>query len=451
MRACSVRRAAAPRWARALARATAAALLLVPLPARAEVPPSLRLSEALALARTRVLAVKVARESERSAEAGVRAARASYAPSFYASVSGTGSSTRSTVPAPVGFFDVTVNAVAGQGQALVSWTLWNFGQTASAVRAAKEGQASAAASREQALLDAQRDAAAAYLSVFYAEQLRRVADESVEHARQHVLLAQGLVARGVMPPVEELRASAAVDAAQVASVTAEEGIINARATLSVLLALDPRASFSVEAPPALSVAMTGETAIVAAERARPELTIARANEAMRDAMLDASRAAYRPTLALSGSGSFGLTARDSESVTRKSFGVVGGLTLSMPLFDAALGPRHDDAQNDLASATFARSQAQVAVRTEALQSALLVDRTTHQAALAERAAESAGLVLAVARARYEKGLAAPLELLAAEVDDATARSARVQAAQAHGMAVIRLLAATGRIAELGGT
>jgi outer membrane protein TolC len=176
-----------------------------------------------------------------------------------------------------------------------------------------------------------------------------------------------------------------------------------------------------------------------------------ATESSRDALVDAALAAYRPALAFAASGFYVITYRDSDAFTRKSFGASGGLTMSVPLFDATLGPKLDDAKNDLAAATAVRLQTRVTVRTEARTAALLVERAASRAALAERAAASASEVVAITLARYEKGLAAPLELLTAEADDATARGARVQAAQARALSVVRLLAATGRLAMLGGS
>lgn len=423
-------------------------LLFIASPALAE---DLTFSRALKLARQRAPEMKVAKAGIDSADAQVDVARSTYFPTLNAT--GTGSETASAESAqvlppparPLTNVQYTTAATAG-GQ--VRWILFDFGRTWNNVDAAEAGKKAAtadAANTESQLLSS---VANAYLDVAYGERIRDINRAIVEEREKSIVVVKALVKQGLAPAVEELRAQSRVSAARRELELAEATYLEARVGLLTFLGLDPKSQPTISMPRLPKAKVDAESAVKDAEAKRPDVLTARAVATQGEALVDAARARYYPTLQLNGDASYRVAKLDVFDSWLPARSAAGALVLSIPIFDASIGARLDVAKADADRNQALYEQARRTARIEAAQTAVSLTTSEKVLEQAKKAAEASAAVVAVIRARYVQGLSSTLDLIDAETTDAEARIASARAERSVDGAVVRYFVATGRYARL---
>ncbi len=419
--------------------------LAVPVRAMAE-EPSLTLSRALEIGRQRSPQIKGARARADSAEANIDEQRAGYYPSLSANVTGSGAAVRDTQPTPPpseGLFAFVNYSAAGSAGTSVRWTLWDFGRTSGNVAAAEANHTSATASHAGTELGVMNDVATAYVNLHYKEQLREVTKATLTQREKLVVIAKGLIKAGLQPPLEEIRASARAEAARLQLATAEADAYDARAVLAALLSLDPAAPLKV-APPRLP-RLDMDSAIASREAEHlPSVASATADKDSKEAAADAAFARYLPAISLAVDDYYRLTRSDKSDVLLNTRQATASLVVSVPIFDASIGPNLTGARADAATAAATLEQTRRDAKSEAARASFAVRTTAVALEHAKRSADGAAGVLQIVSARYVQGLSSPLELIDAESSDADARIQRTQSELAHALAVVRLMVATGK-------
>lgn len=406
----------------------------------------LTLSHALELAHQRAFPVKSARQQARSAEADVADQRAAYWPTVSATLTGTGNSARDTQvrsPPAQGLFAYVSSSVGATGSATLQWTLFDFGRTAGSVAAARQRQRAAVEDIASAELRVVSDVASAYVTLYYKQELRDVARATLAQREERVAIARGLIASGLLPPLEDIRTSARVAIARLALVTAEADVLDARAALTSLLALDPSQEMPIAAPHLSEPSQDLARATQAAD-ATPSVRSAFAAAQAKLAAVDAARAGYLPALALSANGSYRFSKYDQELYLTNARSATGSLVLSVPLFDLSIPARVREARADAASSDADAHELRRLARDEAARATLATQATRGAVEQARSALSETAAVLAIVEARYKEGLSSPLELIDAETADFDARVSVTQSELAHALATIRACVATGQ-------
>jgi outer membrane protein TolC len=406
----------------------------------------LTLSRALELGRQRAFPLQGARQQAASAEAAVDGQRAAYLPTLSATLSGNGNTARATQvksPPAHGLFAFVNSSVGATGSAGLQWTLYDFGRTAGSVLAARERKRAAVDDVASAELRVLSDVASAYVNLYYKQQLRDVAQATLTQREQRVVIARGLIKSGLLPPLEELRTSARAASARLALVSAEADVLDARAALASLLLLDPSQDVQIAAPHLRELNQDLARATRAAD-STPSVRAALAAVGAKLAAVEAARAAYLPTLALSVSGSYSFSQYDKEAALTNVRSAAGAVLLSVPLLDLSIPAQLRGALADAASADADAQELRRVARDEAARAALATGSTLRALEQARATLNETAAVLTIVEARYEEGLSSPLELIDAESADFDARVSVTQSELAHALATIRACVATGQ-------
>ncbi len=410
----------------------------------------LTLGSALVLAKTRSPAAREARAYRESADAGASAAIAGYLPSLSVRAGATQSWSESTYRASAS--RIVENAsehLGAEASARIGWTAFDFGRTPSQVAAARADARAAALRAAGTTIDVERAVASAFLTAVFDEDFVDVERTTVKVRERHAALARGLVQSGLRPPVEEARARVELESARVALMGAEAAQQEDRVALATLLVLDPSAELSLVRPSMLPT-LTDDPAVAArraAER-RPDVGAAEADVAARSEDLAATRAARLPRFGVDVEASQRWDRPDSDTMLFPSRALVATASVSVPIFDWALVGRARVLEGQVEAAEARRTAATSRVKGEAAQAAIRARTARAVVAQAKRTAELAAVALAVVEARYQTGVASPLDLFDAAGRDADARYGLVRAERALAIATVDLLAATGRIQEI---
>lgn len=411
----------------------------------------LSLGRAMRLARERSPQVKQAEARVASADATSAASIAGYLPSASAGVRATGVAVRGQTAVPTEgaiVSNTSDSLLSGIGDAFVSarWTLWDFGRTTHRVGAADAVHAATRADEAATRARVARDAANEYFTVVFSEELVVAAERTVANLERHLAVARGLVKSGLQPPVEEVRAESALESARRDSVALRGRVVASRARLATTLAIDAGDLGRVARPLDLRLDTSPEVAARRALAERPELRGAQAAVDARNEGVAAATSRYWPTLALHTDALARVTHRDAATVDSQI--VVGGISLTIPLFDATIAPGVASARAELASANAYRQQIEIGLRNEAVEAAGLYESAALGALTAHKTAELASGVLTIIAARYASGVATPIELFDAEASDARARVDVLRAQLDLALASVALLAATGQLVRL---
>ncbi|MBX3185716.1 MAG: TolC family protein [Labilithrix sp.] len=414
---------------------------------------TLTLGEAIGMAHAASPDLRAAVAEIDRADAEHDKAISAYLPRLSASVSGGGQIVRDTLPpirAPFTLEPYDLRAGSADGRADLRWTLWDFGKTSGAAGAAARTRDARAHGASAAKAEVTRAAATLFLTVIYDAQLVDSKKISLRHRARHAALAKALVDKGVRAPIDEARARLHLEAARQDVAAAEGRLLVDRAKLAEVLGVDPDA-LGVPAKPVLpSMDEAPRAAAARAERSRPEIAAAAASVLAGEETLDAARAQYLPSLSLSGTGSYRLTRYDVEPNAVPRAEVSGQLTITVPIFDAHTPAAVAEARASLAATEAKETLLRRRAKTEAAVAALELRTARALDARARDLATSTQAALGVVEARYQSGLASPLELVDAETSDLDARDALFAAEYRRQVATVDLAIATGRAALLGG-
>ncbi|WP_243040083.1 efflux transporter outer membrane subunit [Dyella sedimenti] len=344
------------------------------------------------------------------------------------------------------------------GQTVPPQTLWRaqgnisyevdlFGRVASSVKAAKADAARSEAMFRSVQLALQADVATNYFNLRELDAEAAVFQQALKYREEAFALVQRRFDEGDISEVDVARAKAELESARSDAMTVQRQRAASEHALAVLVGKPP-ADFSMAPKPLESVRLRLPAGLPSTllER-RPD--IAAAEDAMQAAnqRIGMARAAFFPSLSLTGTGGFESSSLGSLfhwSSRTFLLGPLVGTALNVPVFDG--GRRKGDLAN--AKATYeedvARYRQQVLVAFREVEDSLsdlrILDDQTRTAAAAVQSSTRAAELL---RKQYAEGAVAYLDVLDAERTVLQARRSEVQLAGVQANATVNLIRALG--------
>jgi outer membrane protein TolC len=379
-----------------------------------------------------------------------RLARAAYLPRMTADVSaGLAYDNRPFLPGPpVIRFEST--AFTAAGTATAEWAALD----AARKRSVEEARFNAATQAHERTME-QRSALLAagelYFRALAARRLVADAELTIERRTRQLEAIHALVAGGVRPRVDELRANIdAVAAERALDVRALEQRAF-EAALAAAVGLDPSQPMRPAEPDGELLASEpspAAEAVATALNARPELARDAASMHALRAQRQAARGRRWPTAGIS------LTAQATHNEILKGLGIPGriyggraSLYLRWDAFDPSVWRqgRVSDAAFSTAKAQFEVTQH--AIRAEVVDTVIALQRAQAVVEQVAKVREAADLAYAAQRERYQAGHASLLELLDAQSIEQSARQQAIEAERDHCLARLRMLGATGALLD----
>jgi multidrug efflux system outer membrane protein len=300
---------------------------------------------------------------------------------------------------------------AGQGQFSAAYDLDLFGRLAAGRAAARASLLSSQASRDTVRLAVASSAASGYLTLRALDARLEALNQTLASRADALHLARRRAEAGYSPRLELEQAQAEYEAAAQLIPVTELAIRRQEDALSLLVGDAPGAfargrALGVITVPAAPVLLPAQVL-----RRRPDIAQAEQQVAAADHSLDAARAAFMPSVQLTGTDGYVVSDLLSDPVHLFS---IGGSALA-PIFEGG----RLRAQADAAAAR--RDQAAFAYRKTALTAFREVEdalaaarRTDEQVAALERQRQAAANALALASNRYRAGYSPYLEQLDAQ-------------------------------------
>jgi outer membrane protein TolC len=311
--------------------------------------------------------------------------------------------------------------------ASASWRIYDFGQTAAAIRAAELSAEAAATTLVTSELDIRTNVEVAYLEAVARARLVGVADTTVKSEDVHLEQARKFVAAQAKDPIEVAQAQARAANARSALAQAQSAqaiaIANLRAAIGWLDTRSPSVANEWPTPPAQEPQTLAEL-VELARKQRPEIMQLDKEIEAAEANYTAARYERRPVLSANASAQW--SPETDNWSPEPSW--VAGLALSWQLFDGG----RSRANQRIARANVTAAQAQRDTLLVSLTSQLELARAqiasnrvnveaSNEAVIAARAQ------LRLAEARYTQGLGSQIELADAQTAVTTAEGNLVQA------------------------
>jgi len=322
----------------------------------------------------------------------------------------------------------------------VSQPLFTGGRISSAISAAEAAADAASAALEEARAEIALDVKRAYYDALLASRSVEIVEMSTELAREHLEQVRLRLSAGRASELEALRAEVELENLMPQLVQARNQRDVAMLNLKRLINLPVDAE--IELTTELDAQTSTGTDLVAIKlpeldeaedllNRRAALRAAREQVTISEEQVDIARAAYLPTVALTGSlmrqafpaGSFGFPARNDW---RDDWTV--GFAVQLPLFQGfKRGADVDAAKAQLRQAELQLEQLREALRLQYRQAKSELERAQAQVAAASRTVEQAERVYELTELRYREGLATQLDVSNARLALQQARINQVQA------------------------
>ncbi len=432
-----------------------------------EAPPPLTLEEAVRIGQEQHLAVLLAALQVDSSKAGLRIAQSGKLPvitgtSSYSASKSAGSRTTLIGPTPI-------TSPADQTQDILSsnvslrHTFYNGGLTAAQLKQAEAQVRSSTFGYDAAKQDVTLGVIVAYFSYLEAIKLHSVTREQVTAAQRHLEATQASINAGVLAPADIYQFRARLADAQIAEIQARNAEQQSATALRQAMGLELGPPLVVMDTERLTDDGLGSTAVpelVSRSLARrPELLEARestliAVQGRRISYINAS-----PRVSLTGQASWqpgqevSTTPPGGPTAVSTSFGHDYGATVSLtvPIWDfGASRAQKKQADVSLASARLREQQLERDTAASVEVAYLALVNAREQVGAATASAEQSRVALDAAEARYQLGLATPLELIDAQVTYFNSQVVQVRAQYTEQLALARLariLGETERVLE----
>ena len=327
------------------------------------------------------------------------------------------------------------------------WLLWDFGRAASSEEALAAALQAATSDEQTAQRSAVLLVANAYLAVLADEEAVASATQTLEQRSRQADIARRRVAAQVAAPIEEVRASIAVESARGELSRAQGALRRDKAQLSGAMGLPAATELSLERFEVMPVAVTAGEAGALASASRPEVAAAKQRLLTAELQVAIAGANHRPSLLLSGSVGPSWQATDTPS-SQTSAGANAALVFSLPLIDPSVGAAERLAMAQRSAAGAALEQVRQAVATEATTAVIDAEQARVSLSIAEQTAKLAAANLVQAEGRYAAGAAPLMELLDAQLQDSQARQALVSQRYQAGRAQFGVIGAIGELGRL---
>ncbi|TEJ29240.1 TolC family protein [Pseudomonas aeruginosa] len=220
----------------------------------------------------------------------------------------------------------------------LSWVLFDFGRRSAALRNAQQLLLAANASQDATLQNTFALAAQAYYDALAAQRSLAASRQVAELAAQNLEAADAKYRAGAAALSDRLQAQTALSQASLAQVRDEGALSNALGVIALRMGLAPdtplRLSGELEAQPDTGFVKAIDEMLAEARREHPALLAAQARLKAAAASVEESRAAGRPSLALSANlaRSHSDQAMAFNGDTRERDRSIG-LQLNIPLFE----------------------------------------------------------------------------------------------------------------------
>lgn len=439
------------RWiplAHALVCISIAALVAAPHAAAAEAPaPRVvrTLDECVAIALRQHPSIGAADSDVEAGRARIGQARSGYLPqlsgAWSADRSKSSFSSRTGGPS-----DTAGGAVARQeafnfyqGSVSLSQTLFDFGQTLAAIRAAQARTDSLAAdadsTRQQIVLEVKQS----FFGLLAARRLAAVAEETVRSNEQQLAQARGRNEVGFAPRLDVTRSEVQLASAELDRLSARNNVAVAEVTLQNALGSDGPIVFELEDVLEDPVVDPEERdALSRAYEHRPELRALLAQQ--RAAEQDVAQHQRELLPSVRGSASYG--GSSSEFPLEEQWTV--GAAVEVPIFDGGLTlSRVSESKALLHSLHFEQQRLRQQIALEVRTALLDVRRTAEAIRVTARAVGQARENLELAEGRYQTGVGNVIELVDAQRVRTSADADSVSALYDHRIAIARLEEAIG--------
>lgn len=290
----------------------------------------------------------------------------------------------------------------------------------------------------------------AWMQLAADQALLDLAQETASNQQESLELTQGLLNAGVANELDVRRASASMQSALADVAQSQALIIQDKNTLELLVGQQiPDQTFSSAGfspyPVKTSIPVGMESSVLLS---RPDIIAAEAALKAANANIGVARAAYFPSISLTGSvggSSFGLESLfDGGGALGWSFGP----SISLPIFDS--GRRNANLDVAFASEDLALAQYEQAIQTafkEAADALAIASTIDARLAALDQFTEDTGVTLFLSRERFKEGLDDYLSVLDAQRQDFTGRQQRILVQLQKGQNTTALYRALGSWAE----
>ncbi len=395
-------------------------------------PTTLTLAQAVTLALQQNQQLRVAAYEVQIARAQLAQARAATAGTLNAQVSYTRLKDQPPTTFTFGATTVTLPPPSPDvydGRLVLSYPLYTGGrleaQIALAEASLKGAEATFARVGQQIVFSVRQ----AYYQHLLAQAGLDVAERAIAQAAESLRVAKARVASGVAPRFDEIQAEVAVATARQGQVRARNALAQAAQGLNALLNL------SLDTPLLLKDQFTVEVVrtpmdplLAAAVRARPELAEVQARQAAAQAGIALVESGAKPTVALSGFGSYGNTAAGLSGGSQASANWGITLAVTLNLYDGGLTrERIEEARLRLEQLKALEVQQRQAIELEVRQALLNLQSAGEELAGADALVAQAAEALRIANVRFQSGVGTSLEVVSAQVAASQSEASKAQA------------------------
>lgn len=377
------------------------------------------------------------------ARANLITARSGFWPSFNGSGSAQMGDTFDDDSAYSSAFGDSTSAQIG----VSAWELDFFGRVRNTNDAALQTYLASVEGERATKISLVASVAEAWLQLAADQELLRLAQQTAESQNESLELTQALFDAGTASEIDLRRASASVASAQAQAATFEANVRRDINTLRFLVGADLPAAIEARvalspSPVQLNLPVGQSSAVLLS---RPDVIQAERNLLAANANIGAARAAYFPTVSLS--GGVGVAGGDISDLFEGDYASGWTFTpsISIPIFDFGARRGNLEAAQANADAAIATYEAAIQQAFREVANALAVSNTISRRLDAlEQLAEDTGVTLNLSQERFKSGLDDYLTVLDAQRENYDAQQQLIQANLDHGLnslALYRALAA----------
>jgi outer membrane protein len=337
-------------------------------------------------------------------------------------------------PAAGGALEQSTEFDFHQGSVSLSQTIFDFGQSFAAIRAAQARRDSLAADADTTRTDVVLNVKQSYFGLLAARRLLAVAEETVRNDQKQLDLARGRNEVGFAPRLDVTRSEVQLASAELDRVSARNGVAVAEATLANALGIEGPLPFDIEdVLAAPGVSLDEPTALDRAYANRPELRSVLAQQRAGEQDVAQHWRELMPTVRAAA------TYGGSGSETPLAEEWLVGAVVNVPIFDGGLTlARVGESKANLHSLRFEEQRLRQQIALEVRRALLDVGRAADAIAVTERAAEQSRENLELAEGRYETGVGNVIELVDAQTARTSAEADHVRALYDHQTAIATL-------------
>jgi len=300
-----------------------------------------------------------------------------------------------------------------QSSLVTTYTLFDSGLRRARLHEARATVDQAGSGLDFARVDLTRRVATDYFTLLRSQRAVTLARERVDQAQAHLNLVAARIEAGLAANVDRYPLEAELAQARLALIEAENSVRQASITLSNAMGLTATEQYQAEEPPAepnIAALTSAADALAAAERLRPDLRETQAAARIAAAGLEQARVTSRPVLSVNASHVWKVEPAPSERDALLS------AELSFPIFDAgARRARAESARQGLQAAQLRLAQLGKDITAQVAQARLAATNAWERMNAAAVSVNAARESLRSAEARYQAGLAIPIEITDAQI------------------------------------